>query len=857
MSKNRKSESLAEELPYWEFADQPFPHVILSDGSLSAGMKMSLLDIECLSDSQVNQVAQTLRGALNSMSEGLSVQFNLSVRSDYSDMLYQNRSLWAKDIHPLIQKIGERRHSELQCEIEDGELYRPELRVYLRTKVPKTRRLKFFRKQEEFHQSACEGYEETVEVLKENIDALTVAMGQVGLQCKGLSGDEFVSHIYQLLNPKRSEQEPPPVIRSPKDEAIDEKLIEEVEWLAPASPREQLVFGDLVLGFEGFTLDSKIHKVITLKTMPESTYAGQLSNFLRMPFHYDLTLQFEIPPQASEMAKLQQKRKIAHSLASAQVGRAADLESESKLSSAEDLIRELINTGQRVYATQLSIILREPVGSNGQKRLNRQVREVLSRFRSLQGAEGLEESVGAWKITKGMLPAAPINLERPRKMKTNNLADFLPIYGPREGDLEPAVIFRNRMNGLISYDPFDRNLPNYNCLVTGSSGAGKSFLNNCILLQEMARKMRVFIIDIGGSYKKLTEALGGQYLEIDLSDRYCINPFHIPNGSVDPPPSKVKSLLAIIETMVADEVDSKLSKLDRALLEKEIIELYEKFQTKSKVPTLSDLAALLESSGEENLRRISKLLYMWTGNRAYGRLLDGLGSLRTDSPICTFDLKGLSSHPDLQSVMILILTDFILTQVEFDKDHKKRIILDEAWELLRSSSAASFMEYCARTLRKTGSGITFITQGVEEIVSSPIGSAIMNNTATKFIMLQRGDSEILRESLKLNPQELSLIHSLQQKKGEYSEGFLIEGDHRQVIRIHPGPIEYWLSTSDSQDNAYLAKLQNDDMTLAEAIKQAATHYPNGVANKRGGECEKGQANAGGSNYELDACASPT
>jgi hypothetical protein len=46
------------------------------------------------------------------------------------------------------------------------------------------------------------------------------------------------------------------------------------------------------------------------------TFAGQLSTFLRMPFHYDLMLSFEVPSQADEMAKLQQKRKMAHSLAS-------------------------------------------------------------------------------------------------------------------------------------------------------------------------------------------------------------------------------------------------------------------------------------------------------------------------------------------------------------------------------------------------------------------------------------------------------------------------------------------------------------------------------------------------------------
>jgi conjugal transfer ATP-binding protein TraC len=223
------------------------------------------------------------------------------------------------------------------------------------------------------------------------------------------------------------------------------------------------------------------------------------------------------------------------------------------------------------------------------------------------------------------------------------------------------------------------------------------------------------------------------------------------------------------------------------------------------------------------------MLYLWTGERPYGKLLDGIGGLRTDAPICTFDLKGLSAYPDLQGVMLLILTSFILDQVEGDRSIRKKIILDEAWELLKSPSAANFMEYCARTLRKSGSGITFITQGVAEIEASPIGSAILNNTATKFVMLQRGDSEVLSRVLKLNSQEQGLIQSLKQRKGEYSEGFLIEGDHRQVIRIFPSPFEYWLSTSDAQDNRYLDELQSEGIDLVTAIERATQEYPNGVA----------------------------
>ncbi len=138
------------------------------------------------------------------------------------------------------------------------------------------------------------------------------------------------------------------------------------------------------------------------------------------------------------------------------------------------------------------------------------------------------------------------------------------------------------------------------------------------------------------------------------------------------------------------------------------------------------------------------------------------------------------------------------------------------------------MEYAARTFRKTGSGITFITQGVEEIIASGMGPAILNNTATKLIMLQKGDTNVLREALKLNSQELRLIQSLEQRKGLFSEGFLMEGETRQVIRIQPSPLEYWISTSDARDNQYLERLKNEGLSLEAALHKAADLAPFGV-----------------------------
>jgi type IV secretory pathway VirB4 component len=181
--------------------------------------------------------------------------------------------------------------------------------------------------------------------------------------------------------------------------------------------------------------------------------------------------------------------------------------------------------------------------------------------------------------------------------------------------------------------------------------------------------------------------------------------------------------------------------------------------------------------------------------------------------------------------MILIITDFILGRLENTKGTRKQILMDECWELLKSRGSQRFMEYCVRTLRKTGSGITFITQGLEEIVASPIGAAILSNTATKFILLQRGDLKPIREILKLNDQEMALIASLRQSKGRYSEAFLMSNEARTVIQAHPTPIEYWLATSDAADNELLEQKRNEasDKPLSQIIHELSLSYPFGVA----------------------------
>ena len=809
--------TLSHDLPYWEFMDTPFTHLILWDGSVSSGLELLPLAIECLEASRINSLTENLRVFTNSLPDGIVAQFHVKVETDFDQTVRNHETLVVTE-NEFLKKVDHLRINSLKNQIEKQEVFRTRLFLFMRVlnqvKPSSLSNTKKFSKEFE------KGFDERLQLLNQTQESAKSLLSGSGFHSEILGKESLVDLIYKFINPKRSLNVLPP------------KVSDRSNNIEAESPRSQVVFSDLVLDQDDFVLDQMRTRILSLKTLPESTYAGMMNQFLSFPFKYELVFSFTTLEQSNEIKSLEQKRRMAHSLTANNGGRVSDLEGESRLTQTTDLIREIIETGQKIFEGELLVILREENTEVGQKKLNHHTKQVLSKFKTLSGAEGIHETVSSWKVFSSSLPAAPMNLVRKKKMKTNNLVDFLPLYGPSMGDEKPMSLTHTRQGGIFSINPYDpKNLTNYNSLITGSSGSGKSFVNNFLMLQQIARGVKVYIIDIGGSYKKMCELLGGQYFEINLSDNYSINPFELKDPTILPSGEKIKGLVSIIEQMVVD-YGEKLNRFDRVQIEETLTQVFEKVRMEKapRSPQISDFAKACSLSKEESLLKISKLLFPWIGNSPYGKLLDRPGKINADAPIVAFDLKGLAQYPDLQSVMILILTNFILDQVENDRDTSKRVILDESWELLKSPAASSFMEYAARTFRKTGSGISFITQGVEEIAQSSIGSAILNNTATKLIMLQKGDTRVLSQALKLNNQEMRLIQSLEQRKGMFAEGFLMAGDTRQVIRISPSPVEYWISTSDARDNQFLEKLKTDKkMTLAESVFYSAEKAPFGIS----------------------------
>ena len=124
------------------------------------------------------------------------------------------------------------------------------------------------------------------------------------------------------------------------------------------------------------------------------------------------------------------------------------------------------------------------------------------------------------------------NLERSFVAPASTVAVLLPVQADFAGGGAPYLLLAGRKGQLCTLDLFDARVNNHNAFVAASTGSGKSFFVNCLTYNYFGAGAKIRIIDIGGSYKKMTRVCNARYL--DFTDGMSINPFtHIVDPQFD------------------------------------------------------------------------------------------------------------------------------------------------------------------------------------------------------------------------------------------------------------------------------------------------------------------------------------
>lgn len=793
--------SLVDKLQVWGFEEGK---LIFKDLSLGSVLEISPKDISCKTDEYINSLKNFTCDFLNALPENLSLQFIQITQGGANKILTDHEELLKDTQNTLASVLLKERVKNISKLDDAHQIVNQKLYVILRKKFKneknqKKRRFTLFKKKDHEESLSKDLIEEELKVFNQIEVNFQKSLETLGIASQPLGEKEIYSLLFRQWNP---------------DGLISENNFNSEDI------RDYLILNDFVVTTKGFLIGQTHHRVLSLKIMPEKTYASMAEKRREMPFDSTLFLSIEVLDQASEDIALKTQRRIAYAMYAGKQG-VQDLESAAKLQDIEAVLAKRVSGESKIFSVALNILLK----NSDESLLDAQCAEVLSKFRELSGSEGMLESLAASSIFFDFaLPNARCS-ERVRRMNTEVLADFLPFFGDWKGHKVPRILLRNRSQGLIGFDPFSPALTNYNQVISGGSGSGKSFFSNILISHLMKESPKVFIIDIGGSYIKTTENFGGQYIPIGSDSTISLNPFDLNEHSIESLDQKIKFLTSLVELMTKEDDKKGIKKLERS----EVEVLIKTILKEKSDPRLSDLKNALLSSLEPRVQKMGKILEAWCGDSPYGKFIDRKTNLELNEKIVCFDLKGLESQPDLQAVCLFLITDLIWREVQKDRTNAKFVVFDECWQLLENEAGARFLESVFRTFRKYKASAIAISQSMEDFANSKIASAILPNASVKWILKQTGGNlSALQKILNLNERELKLVESVTSKKGYFSEAFLIAGDDKQVVLIESTPLEYWLSTTDPIDLKALEEMKENYTDNMELFKFMANKYPNGA-----------------------------
>jgi conjugal transfer ATP-binding protein TraC len=165
-----------------------------------------------------------------------------------------------------------------------------------------------------------------------------------------------------------------------------------------------------------------------------------------------------------------------------------------------------------------------------------------------------------------------------------------------------------------------------------------------------------------------------------------------------------------------------------------------------------------------------------------------------------------------------------------DQTQRKIVVFDEVWRLLDSPSSARLIAELYRTSRKYRCSILSISQSVEDFTGSSIAPALVNNSATVYLLKHRRGHELVAEQFRLNEREVSVFRSLEMRRGEYTEALILYGQHHFLGRIVLTPLEYWIATTHPADLAAEQRLKDlrPDLSRWQVLSELARRFPQGA-----------------------------
>jgi hypothetical protein len=399
----------------------------------------------------------------------------------------------------------------------------------------------------------------------------------------------------------------------------------------------------------------------------------------------------------------------------------------------------------------------------------------------------------------------------------------------------------NKQTGLpILYDNFSPRLSNYNMVIFGKSGAGKS-----VTVKMLSARSSILMgidslaLDAEGEYGIVAESLGGVNVVISPNSSTVINLFDIePETARDEITGKERVMLNIenkvedvtqgLLTMARGSTKSEeVNELTKQIISESVLEEYTALgitnnveslyvmdsshiditknylgRTKKKMPTIGSWYKRICKKAEENenpdyrfhysylVKVMKQYVREYQGQMAY---FDGQSTfeLLEGVPFINLDISQLEerfARPLAQQVLLSWVWEKYVKKNSEDKTKamKKRVIIDEAWMLLPFPEAVDFLNTMARRARKRNVSLLVASQKFQDFYEKKEAQAVLTSSETKLFLAQdKSEIQYLKEVFKLSEGEASFLITCSR-----GEGLLKVGSDSAVLSIQPTQKEF-------------------------------------------------------------------
>ena len=410
------------------------------------------------------------------------------------------------------------------------------------------------------------------------------------------------------------------------------------------------------------------------------------------------------------------------------------------------------------------------------------------------------------------------------RCKSWNAVNLMPVVAERQLSHVgmPLPTYRNQ---VAFFDMFgeENGSTNFNFAVTGTSGAGKSFLTQGILRDVLNAGGFAWVIDMGDSYKNYCQQAGGVYLD---GAKLRFNPF----ANVKDIKHSAEGIVRLL-TVLASPTEP-LDGVCEAILQKAVMDAWEKKQQGARIDDVHNYLTHPDVNGAfadkptiiSRLAELAMLLETYCTWGPDGEYFNADNpTLDGETRFAVLELLSLEDKPKLLSSILFSLILAIQEKMYHSpRDLKKVCIIDEAWRLLGGSNphAARFIETGYRTVRRHRGSFITITQGIKDFSASKEAEAAWNNSSTKITLLQ--DARAFKQYLSDNPDQFSdmekeVIRGFQPAlQTGYSSLLISAGEFSSFHRLFVDPITRAMFSSRGEDFAYMQNAQKAGATSEEA-----------------------------------------